>query len=756
MNISNRTIVALMGAVAVSALAACSPGSNTKHSQTPQNTQEIFSDRTAGLTTELIMVQLDLPPLLETSGSAEELQAVLHEQEQFEQKLFQISSEIRVVYRYKYTLNGFALATPAHLIPEILQAVNGKTVERAHNFDRPKSEGTTRSTVTLKGDAVTSVTYMGANYFHEKGLRGQGLSVGVIDTGVDYTHAMLGGSGRPEDYKTIDPNKATPLFPNEKVVGGIDLVGTRFGGSQGFYDQVVPAPDSNPIDEAGHGTHVAGTIAGNGDGVHTYDGVAPDAKVYAIKVFGNNGGTLDAVVIAGFEYAMDPNGDMNTNDRLDVINMSLGGGFGIRKILYSRAIKNLVKSGMVVVASAGNSGDLAGVVGAPSTSDQAISVAASVDGRSLNWQFPTVRFEAQGMEDVVTDFKEASFSKPLKEVDGFTGKLVDIGMGDQALSDEIKAKLKGNVALIQRGKISFTDKFKRALEGGAVGVVVYNNVAGETIPMGQGPNDTFKAEIPGVMISKAVGDALVQTLKNGKDVVVDMKNSDVIQKPELVDTITDFSSRGPRSDDYGFKPEVAAPGLRILSAGMGTGVEGILENGTSMAAPHVAGAALLIKQLHPEFSAKDVRDLLTSTAYKLKDASGNAYKFTTQGTGRVDMEKILKAEFVTNGSISMGLIEVPQTQTVKKSFSVKNLSNHILVLQTSFTGEEMSVEMPATITLQPKEERQVEFSLHVEVGSVQKFPRRSELDGIIQIRSEKEVQEVSSAFQSARLLLWRD
>ena len=110
---------------------------------------------------------------------------------------------------------------------------------------------------------------------------------------------------------------------------------------------------------------------------------------------------------------------------------------------------------MVVVASAGNSGDLAGVVGAPSTSDQAISVAASVDGRSLNWQFPTVRFEAQGMEDVVTDFKEASFSKPLKEVDGFTGKLVDIGMGDQALSDEIKAKLKGNVALIQRGKISF-------------------------------------------------------------------------------------------------------------------------------------------------------------------------------------------------------------------------------------------------------------------------------------------------------------
>ena len=131
MNISNRTIVALMGAVAVSALAACSPGSNTKHSQTPQNTQEIFSDRTAGLTTELIMVQLDLPPLLETSGSAEELQAVLHEQEQFEQKLFQISSEIRVVYRYKYTLNGFALATPAHLIPEILQAVNGKTVERA-------------------------------------------------------------------------------------------------------------------------------------------------------------------------------------------------------------------------------------------------------------------------------------------------------------------------------------------------------------------------------------------------------------------------------------------------------------------------------------------------------------------------------------------------------------------------------------------------------------------------------------------------
>jgi subtilisin family serine protease len=125
------------------------------------------------------------------------------------------------------------------------------------------------------------------------------------------------------------------------------------------------------LDEATHGTHVAGTVAGLGDGVNTYDGVAPDAALYAIKVFGAKGGTSDEVVIAALEYAADPTGDLSFQQQLDVVNLSLGSNYGNPHIMYNHAIKNLVRGGTVVVASGGNSGDSSYIVGAPGISDDA-------------------------------------------------------------------------------------------------------------------------------------------------------------------------------------------------------------------------------------------------------------------------------------------------------------------------------------------------------------------------------------------------
>src|SRR5690606_16447270 len=107
-------------------------------------------------------------------------------------------------------------------------------------------------------------------------------------------------------------------------------------------------------------------------------------------------------------------------------------------------------------------------------------------------------------------------------------------------------------------------------------------------PMGSNDENEKPIELPAVMISKQAGQEVVQALNSG-DVIVDFKNDEMIDKPELIDTITDFSSHGPRTDDYGFKPEITAPGQQILSAKVGSGKEGTLNNGTSMAAPHVAG-----------------------------------------------------------------------------------------------------------------------------------------------------------------------
>src|SRR5690606_2545348 len=126
------------------------------------------------------------------------------------------------------------------------------------------------------------------------------------------------------------------------------------------------------------------------------------------------------------------------------------------------AIKNLSRSGMTIVAAAGNSGDVQSVVGAPGTSDEALSVAASIDGRESNWRFNTLKFFLSSAEEVTSEFSEGPITQSLSEVDQLKGKLVHIGLADQELSEELKSQLSGNIALIGRGGIPFIDKLKLA------------------------------------------------------------------------------------------------------------------------------------------------------------------------------------------------------------------------------------------------------------------------------------------------------
>src|SRR5690606_6751204 len=171
---------------------------------------------------------------------------------------------------------------------------------------------------------------------------GQGVTVGIIDNGIDYTHAMVGGLGTADAFTGNDPAVVEDgSFPTAKVVGGIDLVVKEYNSGAPDFEKHIPFPDQDPIDEGGHGTHVGGTVAGLGDGVNTYDGVAPGALLHAIKVFGADGSTGDSVIIAALEYAADPDGDLDPADQLNVVNLSLGSSFGTPHILYSDAMKTL-------------------------------------------------------------------------------------------------------------------------------------------------------------------------------------------------------------------------------------------------------------------------------------------------------------------------------------------------------------------------------------------------------------------------------
>ena len=243
------------------------------------------------------------------------------------------------------------------------------------------------------------------------GLHGEGIKVGIIDTGIDYTHADFYGPGTADAYTAAhatetlaaDPSMFGPAAP--RIKGGTDLVGDNYAAG-GTPAQQIPHPDPNPLDCNGHGSHVAGTAAGSGvlaDGsaYHgAYDastissnswtvgpGVAPKADLYAIRVFGCVGSTN--VVVDAIDWAVDHD--------MDVINMSLGSPFGSADDPDAVASTNAAKAGVIVVASAGNSGPNPYITGSPAAGDGALSVAANDPTPT----FPGVRLDLSTGQSIV-------------------------------------------------------------------------------------------------------------------------------------------------------------------------------------------------------------------------------------------------------------------------------------------------------------------------------------------------------------------
>lgn len=669
--------------------------------------QDIFSDRPIHPQETLVTVSLNAPALLTVAQKTkngleipkEAVDAVTAAQSALIAQVKNLDPQAKVIYKYRLVLDAVTFQAEEDLV-EKLKGLDGvQTVEKVHQLARAKDvpAENAESEDNAPLGPVTSVNFIGTETAQKGlGLLGDGMKVGIIDTGIDYTHAMLGGTGNPADYKNTDPSKPSALFPSSKVVGGVDLVGTNYNAASEVLAQTIPHPDANPIDEAGHGTHVAGTVAGIGDGIHTYTGVAPHAKLYAIKVFGKEGSTSDAVVIKALEYAADPNGDLDLSDHLDVVNMSLGGNFGTPMILYSEAIRNLSDAGTVVVAAAGNSGPVDFIVGAPSTADDAISVAASVDGQDVNWKFAASQLQFASSTALVKSI-EGPITKPVAQADGVQGQLVDIGLADHPLTDDQKKELSGKIALITRGKNPFVDKIKLAVDGGAIGVVMLNNQAGDPIPMGGDGH----FDIPGIMVSQDMGTKIHEEMKKAPVSVV-FKTGEIISEPNRIDSITDFSSKGPRTEDDLIKPEIAAPGKSVLSAAMGSGNQGVRFDGTSMATPHITGVVALLKEEHPNLSSAEIKALMMNSAKILTDKSASQdYPISLQGAGRVQVDKAVNQDVIVDpAGVSLGLVQVNDATTVHRVLQIKNLSNDAKTLTIQYTGSEaVTYKGPAQVSV---------------------------------------------------------
>ncbi|MDQ7029608.1 MAG: S8 family serine peptidase [Ardenticatenia bacterium] len=520
---------------------------------------------------------------------------------------------------------------------------------------------------------TSSVPYVGAPQVWDPnaaGTTGENISIGIIDTGIDYTHAMFGGSGVITDYQDNIPDiiTSTPglseTFPTAKVVGGYDFAGDNYdaGGRSG---SVTPNPDPDPLDCNGHGTHVAGTAAGFGvlnngatyTGPYTASldmsqfligpGVAPEADLYALKVFGCAGST--ELVTQAYEWAVDPNNDGDFSDRLDVLNLSLGCNFSCGSETELQMTNLLAQLGTFMAIAAGNDGNTFYATGDPSSAKWALSVAAGIDSGIENLAISvTAPISIAGVYEAV----EAAFSKPLEDVGPITATVVYAEPNDACGPLTNASAISGTIALIDRGTCFFTTKFVNAQAAGAVAVIVVNYVDGPPIAMGGTPTTTIN--IPGVMISKDDGITITGELSRGVTVVL---SADIkISRADLAHQVADFSSRGPGSPDNRLKPEISAPGFQINSAAVGQGTKGIDFVGTSMAAPHVAGAAALLKEVRPNFSVEELKAALMNTAGENRDANQVLYPESRVGAGRMQVDKAAQTEVLVMAADDPGAV----------------------------------------------------------------------------------------------------
>ena len=472
-------------------------------------------------------------------------------------------------------------------------------------------------------DNVHSVPFIGAPaVWRDLGVTGVGQTVAVIDTGIDYTHANFGGAGTVAAYTANNPTVIEAgSFPTAKVVAGWDFAGDGYDAT-GAHGSVTPSPDRDPLDCFGHGSHVAGTAAG--DGVlangstytgtyggstyasHTFaigPGVAPKANLVALKVFGCDGSTdlvVDALNWVGAYNATHA-------DAIDVVNMSLGAPFGRNDNPDAVATNSLVESGVVVVASAGNSGPNAYITGSPAAATQAISVAAEDTLAS----FPSAIIDFATATDISNANNQNAY--PGLPVSG-TLKVIKQASGALSLgctAADFGTLAPNTVVAIQRGACAFVDKGAAAQAAGAVGIIDINRddiVDPNELPTFIGYNpEVF--DIP--MIGVGNGSKAAILAADGQ--AVTLQPGATVANPTYKQ-LTAFSSGGPRNGDSAAKPDVSAPGSSIVSTAVGTGFKGTTFSGTSMASPHVAGVAALVHAAHPKWSPLAIKAAIVGTA----------------------------------------------------------------------------------------------------------------------------------------------
>ncbi|WP_246371206.1 S8 family serine peptidase [Marilutibacter penaei] len=537
------------------------------------------------------------------------------------------------------------------------------------------------------------------------GARGEGIVFGVVDSGINFGSPSFAAES-PDGYVHVNP-LGSGNYLGTCAPGGIDE-GRCNDKLIGGYDFVCGAPGnacSNPAyrdepsfgDTSGHGSHVASTIAGNPRTVDfrgaqvRISGVAPRGNIIAYDVCytrlsDGNGLCPNVSSAAAIDQAV--------ADGVDVINFSIGGGTSPWSEAVSQAFLGAADAGIFVAASAGNSGPDAGTLG--HHEPWVTTVAAATHGR-------------QGYEFILSMTGPGAVPAPLQSViltpgangvahesaiPGSTPFVVapDFDSGADGCAAYPAGTFAGAIALVRRGGCSFSIKTNSASNAGAVAVVIANNAAGALSP------SVPDTDIPAFAITQDDGNAV-------RDFAAGVSATAGIGYPAQAvantpDVLGAFSSRGPANYEL-VKPDVTAPGVAVLAADAGTTIDGFeelvgLKSGTSMASPHVAGAAGLLKQLNPTWTPAELKSALMMTANEevyIEDGTTPADAFA-MGAGRVHVRDAARAGLVMDETTANYIAANPVEGGDTSTLNLPSMAEQRCVGLCTFTRTLRSVRKP--------------------------------------------------------------
>lgn len=548
---------------------------------------------------------------------------------------------VREIARTQIVLNAVFLEVDAGDIATLAKDPAVRRISRVGDYELHLSE---------------TVPYIGASAVQGAGFDGTGISLAVLDSGIDYTHANLGGPGTVADYNAAyaDPASRDGLFPTAKVVAGFDFVGETWPGGP-------LAPDDDPIDFNGHGTHVADISGGLG-------GVAPGVALHAVKVCSAVAPSCSGIaLIQGMDYAADPNGDGDTADAVDIVNMSLGAVYGQAfDDDLAQAVDNATALGILTVASAGNSADKPYVTGTPAAALTALSVAqTAVPSATLTVMEVTAPASIAGLYTPVFQPWSTPLSSlieaPLQYGDGAGGNL-------NGCAPFAPGSLAGLIVLVDRGTCAFSIKIDNIDNaGGLVGII---GLVAPGAPFAGGFGGGGPILIPGYMISQADSDALKSGLP---DTFV---RFDPDAGVPLIMSVVGSSSRGPTMLSNRIKPEIGAPGQSV-SADVGTGTGASAFGGTSGAAPMVAGSAALLMSAYPDRTPLEIKAALMNTgeteiANVVTPTSSSLAPISRIGGGEVRVDAALGTPVAAwdsdspTGGLSFGFVDATGNNMVSQ------------------------------------------------------------------------------------------